>query len=1041
MRGVAPLSTLVVALLLVAGMLGGPPSSLAAQEAPEARNARPDSLRAAVLERIRPPSDPEEDEEAPEVEEPVDPEMEAEVTSPLLSQVPAEPTTDRARTRAELPAQSDSIMQALIELEGYTSASYEGSRADFTAFDRNLVLWGSEDLKARFSGEGVRVEADSSITYQDREGRVRTTGPTILTRDGDEPVRTRSLIYDVREERGTARDAETTYAEGGQWFVRGDLDSVEQGLLFGSETRFTSCDLDPPHSHFQASNLKVIAGRVLVARSVRMYVEDVPVFWLPFIAQNLESGRSSGILTPSFSVNDIVRTSTGYNRRISNVGYYWAMSAYSDLTVAMDWHSNNYTALQADLQYRWARQFLEGRTNIKRYWRDTGQQELAFDTRHNWEASERTRFRASGRFVSSSDFVRRNSFDPREIHQTVNSDASLNHRFNWGTLTLGSSRRQYLTEERTEMTLPSGNLSLSTLTLFSAPPQSANWYNNMSLSGSMRWDRRLQERDLQPADEFNFRSASQVATNGSVRGSLGLGDLSLSGNLQTDRTRFEDVPTGFFPNGPSGLNGSTGLQGHPLHSLGAPLMNQMNDRAEFRSDQASWSTSLSYRQRLIGATSFTPNVSFEGTMVRVDSIPEARDYVSGPSRMRAGATLQTEIYGFYPGFGDFDAIRHKLTPSVGWSYAPEVRPTELQERVFGPRTARAQNRLNLTFNQTWEARVQQDDDDTAPTERGEPRFDLPGAAEDEESPGAMDELEDLDDPEALEVPGEEAFAFEDDEDDSEGPRRLPRSEVVTLLALQTSAINYDLIEADSTGRFLDGFTTTTLSNTVRSDFLQGLDLSFAHDLFDDSQRAEDGSRTFSPHLSQLSLGFNLDQESGPIRLLRGLLGLEASPAPEPRPEQESEPLEEDRPADTHRGFDSNRVIPGDDDMDDMRDRGAGWGARVSYSLRRPRVTGTGTGFRAQMIQTSLSFDPTANWSADWSTSYDVEEGRFNDHIVRLTRDLHEWQATFGFRQTATGNWAFHFDVSLRANRDLRFDYEQRSLDGGTGSPAGGTGGF
>ena len=47
-----------------------------------------------------------------------------------------------------------------------------------------------------------------------------------------------------------------------------------------------------------------------------MYVDDVPILWLPFIAQNLGRGRASGILTPVFSINDIVRSSSGYSRRV-----------------------------------------------------------------------------------------------------------------------------------------------------------------------------------------------------------------------------------------------------------------------------------------------------------------------------------------------------------------------------------------------------------------------------------------------------------------------------------------------------------------------------------------------------------------------------------------------------------------------------------------------------------------------------------------------------------------------------------------------------
>jgi len=72
--------------------------------------------------------------------------------------------------------------------------------------------------------------------------------------------------------------------------------------------------------------------------------------------------------------------------------------------------------------------------------------------------------------------------------------------------------------------------------------------------------------------------------------------------------------------------------------------------------------------------------------------------------------------------------------------------------------------------------------------------------------------------------------------------------------------------------------------------------------------------------------------------------------------------------------------------------------------------------------------PTENWDLVWRTSYDIETGEFADHSIRLTRDLHRWQANFNYSQTATGNWSFRFEVSLRDNRDLKFDYDQRSTD-------------
>ena len=995
-------------LVLVVGTPSRGP--LLAQTPEPAQTSRPDSVRALVLDRVRE-------------------QVSTEADSASIDAGSDQPDAlDETRTRpsaeepAELPAGADSIMQALVRLEGFSSASYQGDRADFNAEARRLILWGTEEARALFSGRGVRLEADTSITYEDRLGRVRTRGVSDLTSSTGEPLRSEMLIYDLQEERATAVGAETTYSEGALWIVRGDLDSIEEDLLFGSSARFTTCDLEEPHSYFQASELKVVGDQVLVARSVRMYVDDVPILWLPFIAQNLGTGRASGILTPTFSVNDIVRTSSGYNRRLSNLGYYWAMSDYSDVILALDWFSDNYTALQGGFRYRWARQFLDGNVNAKRYWRNSGQQELAFDTNHRWQMSERTSLRASGRYISSSSFVRQNSFDPRESVSTVDSDANLNRRFDWGQLTVGSSRKQYLSEDRTEATLPSASLSLSTLTLFGAPTQSARWYNNVSVSGSMNWDRRLADRPVQPDSAFTFGLASEVRTEGSARGSVSLGDLSLRGGLSTRETIFEDVPGQFLSS-----------QNDPMDGL-----TPTGQRGDFRSGGVAWSAGLSYQQRLIGSTTLTPNLSVEGTVLRVDSIPEATEFVAGPKRLRAGVSLQTDFYGFYRGFRNFEAIRHKITPSVSWSYAPEVVPTDLQARVFGPSIARTQNTFTVGFNQTWEAKVTEvevevegDTSQAVPPELG-----AQGAVADTteaDDSSLVDGLAEGDDPAqtlGLDAPGGITATGGDGE-----LGRLPPSRNVVLLGLQTNAITYDLIQADSTGNFIDGFTTLSVTNRVVSDYLRGLNLSFTHDLFDDDARLEGGPRTFKPHLSQLSFGFALDGQSGFLRTLGRMLGIEPDTNPEPAPEPEPEVIDpasqqfSDSPLDQFTGFDSERIIPSQDPFDN-RPTGQGWRADVNYSLNRPRGTERGNPLRAQMVQGRLSFTPSESWTVDWSTSYDVEARRFNDHVVNLRRDLHEWEARFGFVQTTTGNWSFQFEVALRANQDLRFDYRQRSLDQG-----------
>ena len=1040
-RGWCPgalLAALVVGVSAVPAELGADASAGVSVSLPADTVQIPDSARLRVLERLRERGRPAAD---PQV---LDSILQADTTPDAATPprtVVQTRNDQRARPATQLPDGADSIMRALSALPGYSVASYHGREAQFEARDRRLVLFGTPEDRAWFSGQGNRVAADSSITYDDATGRVRTTGPTLFTPDQGDPVESRELIYDVRASRGTAHGARTTYTEGATWYVEGNLDSVEQGRLFGSGTRFTSCDHDPPHSYFEASDLKVVANQVLVARGVRMYVEDVPVMWLPFMAQNLGSGRASGLLTPSFSMNDVVRTSSGYNRRISNIGYYWAMSDYSDMTVAMDWFSDNYTALTAALRYRWRAQFLTGNVDLRRYWRETGQREFGVNTRHNWEISERTRANVSARFMTSSDFVRQQSFDPRELTQTINSEAGFNHRFDWGTLTLSANRRQHLTDDRVDMNLPNASLNINTMTLFAAPPQAASWYNNLNLGGSARFNRDVFQRAAQPDTAFQITRADELRTRAETRASAGLGNLSLGASLQYNETLFQDVPAelisgrdpGFdVVNRMGGFATGDGLPPALDPFLQTDLLQDPLAVDDFSQANINWSANLGYRVNLIGATTFTPGVSISGEMMRADTFDIANEFVAGPRRVSATGRLQTELYGFYPGFRDFTAIRHKLTPSLNVQYSPQVRPTDLQRQVFGARAARPRKIVTVGLNQTWEARLDEDAEER-PAERDEE----PAVEEDPADPDAVpDELPLPDPDEDPEDEGEDVLEEDEEEVTEDGLRRAPQSRTVTLLGLSTNAVTYDLVEADSTGRFLDGFQTTRLSNTVRSDYLRGLSLSFEHDLFAGGGVGEDAvSRSFSPHLSRVNLSFQMNHESRLVQHLMGWLGVDDDPdEAEPVDPPEGPDLhDEETPAGEPDGFDPTRVTPGDEDgRQQLGARREGWDARVSYSLQRPRSEngGLASGMRRAMIQWGLSFAPSENWDASWQSSYDLVDGRFNDHAVELRRDLHEWEAIMGFRQTVTGNWSFTFEVALRANRDLSFDYSQRDSEGG-----------
>ena len=170
------------------------------------------------------------------------------------------------------------------------------------------------------------------------------------------------------------------------------------------------------------------------------------------------------------------------------------------------------------------------------------------------------------------------------------------------------------------------------------------------------------------------------------------------------------------------------------------------------------------------------------------------------------------------------------------------------------------------------------------------------------------------------------------------------------------------------------------------------------------------------------MGFSLGSTSSIFRWLS--FGGNDDEAPPEEPDN-TEPLE------FQGATDESSIVPvtgrGDaSPINSAQGASGGWNASLSYSLQRPRIPNVS--IMSQMVSGTLRIQPTTNWSVSWRTAYDLERGAFNDHSIRLTRDLHRLQANFDFLQTATGNWTFRFEVSLLDNRDLKFDYNQRNLD-------------
>lgn len=846
----------------------------------------------------------------------------------------------------------DSIARQLLELRDYAATQYRGATATFVADSNRLALFGKGEQKAGVVREGQVMVADSLVTFDENTGIACGFGkPEISGGEADAPISGKEMCYDTRNKLAMAVGARTQISEGANWFVTGDL-YYKDGNAYGHDGRFTDCSLEEPHYHFAAGDVKIVRGDVMVARNVTLNFRDVPVFWLPFMMQSMKRGRRSGILMPEFSINDIVRRNANYNRRVRDIGFYWAINENLGSKLSLDWWSNNYTALEGSFDYNFLNAFIAGGATVKRFWRAGGGTEFTLAANHSWEPTERTSLRLDAQYASSTSFIEQRSYDPRELRRQIISNAGLSHRFNWASISMQASRNQDLSTDRVDYTLPSLGVTFPTVTLFQATGP-ARFYNNATWTSSAQFRRTgtdMPDTDFDPS-----------GLNANVSSSFSMGRLSWSQSFDSNL----------------------------LRSVSGDSAN----RRIAAGQKMTWRSSLNFQQRLIGTSTFTPGISIVQDLIRNDTLQQNKLF-SGPMRLDVNAALKMDIFGFWPGVGSIERIRHRFSPTLSYSYSPSanVDSADIRSRIFGAQNIREQNRLSVGFTQTFEGKYK----------------------EDERREGEM----------------ADSAAIDSTTVDPTKPRRLPQARKVTILSLATDAVIYDFVA----GRDGQGIQTTQISNSVNSDLLRGLQLTLTHDLFKGGGLGLDPSeeRDFSPHLRRVSASFSLNNNNFLFRMLG--LGKKQDAAPA------TGSAETPAPADAQGGPNPSGTVRPEYGLIGNREhqtesaaaRGpmGSWNASFNLTLERPREEeeNSQSDFNVgnEMVTTNFSFQPTQQWNVQWSTGYSFSEKNFTDHILTFTRQMHDWDANFDFMKAQNGNFSFQFRVKLRANPDIKFDYQQRS---------------
>lgn len=503
------------------------------------------------------------------------------------------------------------------------SLVYDATTKTARLFGSSTVKYENMDLAA----ERIHMSLDSSLVHATgAKDKADTTGVTLFGTPvfsmGSDKYESDTMAFNFKTKKGLISNVYTQQEDG---FLCSEISKRSpNGEIFLQHGRYTTCDAKDPDFYIALSRAKVRPGKEVVFGPAYLVVADVPLpFAIPYGFFPFTKSYSSGFIMPTYGDE----SNRGFYLR--DGGYYFAISDKMDLKLLGEIYTKGSWGLSAAMnytkRYRFNGSFYASFQNTQTG--DKGMPDftrsksfkIQWSHRQDQKANPYSSLSASVNFATSS-YERNNLsslYNPQTLTQsTRTSSVSWSTTFSSIGLSLSSTANlsQNMRDSSIAMTLPDLNISLSRFYPFKRKHAVGDerWYEKISMSYT--------------------------------------GHISNSINTKEDKLLHSNL----IKDWSNGWNHSIPISGN------FTLFNYIN-----------LSPSFNFQDRMY---SHKVMRSWDETAQR-----EVCDTIYGFNNVynysfSIGAS--TKLYGFYiPSrkiFGDkIQAIRHVVTPSVSFSYAPD----------------------------------------------------------------------------------------------------------------------------------------------------------------------------------------------------------------------------------------------------------------------------------------------------------------------------------------------------------------------------------
>lgn len=525
------------------------------------------------------------------------------------------------RDTARKPRKATGFLDGAIEGKSTDSLVYDVRNKLVYVYNEGDVTYQNSNLKADF----MRINMTDKTVFaygkpDSLDGKPIVTKPEFS--DGSASYQMDTITYNFATEKAKIKGVATQQGDG--WLVGGSVKKMPDNTINIQDGMYTTCEeTDHPHFYLAMTKAKVQPGKKVITGPAYLVMEDVPIYFLgiPFGFFPINMGPKSGLLMPSYGEDG----TRGFFLR--DLGYYITLGDYADLAVRGGFYTlGSWEASAASRyikRYKYSGSFNIQYSNIKTGEKGEPDYLKQSNFRVQWTHSQDAKANPGSTFSASVNFATSgyNRYSANTLNDILSTqtNSSISYSKSWtGTpfsLSANMAISQNSSNQSISLTLPTVVFNVSRIYPFKRKEKTGKdrWYEKISM-------------------QYTGKMTNSVTTTES--------------EIFTKKT-LENMKNGIEHSIPV--------------SASFNVFNYINLSPSFNYNEKWFFKKVEYE--------WNPMTNKVDTMANEYGFYRLYNYSMSVS-------ASTTVYGMY----DFtkkkrdrkiQAIRHVLTPSIGFSYTPD----------------------------------------------------------------------------------------------------------------------------------------------------------------------------------------------------------------------------------------------------------------------------------------------------------------------------------------------------------------------------------